>query len=90
MDTGAGREGWEAVQTYPRIGRILSHHRTIDRLAPAEATLEAVRAGLFEGLGAGLAREARLFGAMVASAEGRAGIDRFLSRQSWALPLRDG
>jgi acrylyl-CoA reductase (NADPH)/3-hydroxypropionyl-CoA dehydratase/3-hydroxypropionyl-CoA synthetase len=89
LDTGPGREAWEAVQSYPRIGRIMEHHQTIDRRAPVEATLEAVKNGLVEGLGPGLSREARLFGELVASPEGRAGIDRFLARRSWPLPLRD-
>jgi len=37
---------------------------------------------------AGLAAEAREFGRLVASDEGRAGLDRFLARRSWPLPLR--
>ncbi len=72
----------------PRIASLMAHHEEIPRSAPARATLEAVRVGLAEGLGAGLAREARLFGDLVASPDGRAGIDRFLARQSWPLPLR--
>jgi enoyl-CoA hydratase/carnithine racemase/NADPH:quinone reductase-like Zn-dependent oxidoreductase len=74
----------------PWIASLMAHHAAIPRSAPARATLEAVRVGLAEGLGAGLAREARLFGDLVASADGRAGIDRFLARQSWPLPLRTG
>jgi acrylyl-CoA reductase (NADPH)/3-hydroxypropionyl-CoA dehydratase/3-hydroxypropionyl-CoA synthetase len=89
-DIAMGREAWESVKTYPSVGRILDHHRTIDRQRPAEATLEAVRTGLFDGLVPGLIREARLFGELVASPDGREGIDRFLSRRSWPLPLRDG
>jgi hypothetical protein len=47
-----------------------------------------VRVGLQKGLADGLAFEAREFGRAVASEEGRSGIDRFLARQSWPLPLR--
>ena len=70
------------------VERLLAHHGTIPRQAPARAILEAVRVGLTEGLPAGLGLEARSFGRLVASDEGRAGIDRFLARQSWPLPLR--
>ena len=44
--------------------------------------------GLTEGLDAGLALEAHEFGRLVASADGRAGIDRFLARRSLPLPPR--
>jgi hypothetical protein len=44
--------------------------------------------GLTEGIEKGLDLEAREFGRLVASEEGRAGIDRFLERRSWPLPLR--
>jgi len=47
-----------------------------------------VRVGLTQGLEAGLALEARRFGELVASPDGRAGIDRFFARRSWPLPLR--
>jgi len=70
------------------LRRLLAHHDAIPRGAPARAILDAVRTGLTEDLDAGLAFEARQFGLAVASADGRSGIDRFLARQSWALPLR--
>jgi enoyl-CoA hydratase/carnithine racemase len=78
----AGTEGDAEIE------RLLDQHRRIPREAPAQAILEAVRVGLEEGLAAGLALEARWFGRLVASDEGRAGIDRFLARRSWHLPLR--
>jgi enoyl-CoA hydratase/carnithine racemase/NADPH:quinone reductase-like Zn-dependent oxidoreductase len=84
----AGSEG--EVEQEPEIVRLLTHHGKIPRQAPARATLEAVRAGLTKGLSAGLAFEAREFGRLVASDHGRAGIDRFLARRSWPLPLRAG
>ena len=70
------------------LRRLLAHHDAIPRGAPARAILDAVRLGLTEGLEAGLAFEARQFGLAVASVDGRSGIDRFLARQSWPLPLR--
>ena len=70
------------------IGRLLGHHEAVPRIAPARAILDAVRIGLEKGLADGLAFEARVFGRAVASDEGHAGIDRFLARQSWPLPLR--
>jgi acrylyl-CoA reductase (NADPH)/3-hydroxypropionyl-CoA dehydratase/3-hydroxypropionyl-CoA synthetase len=70
------------------VQRLLAHHAEIPRAAPAAAILEVVRVGLTQGLEAGLALEARRFGELVASEEGRAGIDRFFARRSWPLPLR--
>jgi len=70
------------------IQRLLGHHAEIDRRGPAAAILEVVRVGLTQGLEAGLALEARRFGELVASEDGRAGIDRFFARRSWPLPLR--
>ena len=90
---GEGRD-LARLSPYPDLAadgelrRLLAHHDAIPREAPARAILEAVRVGLTEGLEAGLAFEARQFGLAVASAEGRSGIDRFLARQSWSLPLR--
>jgi len=55
-------------------------------IGPAAAILEAVRAGLTEGLPAGLAWRRAASGAD-ASDDGRAGIDRFFARRSCA-PLR--
>ena len=57
------------------------------RLRPARSST-LVRLGFTQGIVAGLAAEAREFGRLVASDEGRAGIDRFLARRSWPLPLR--
>jgi acrylyl-CoA reductase (NADPH)/3-hydroxypropionyl-CoA dehydratase/3-hydroxypropionyl-CoA synthetase len=76
------------VERDAEIDRMLGHHREIDRAAPAAAILEVARMGLTQGLAAGLALEARRFGELVASPEGRAGIDRFFARRSWPLPRR--
>jgi acrylyl-CoA reductase (NADPH)/3-hydroxypropionyl-CoA dehydratase/3-hydroxypropionyl-CoA synthetase len=54
----------------------------------ARAIVELVRLGFEQGLAAGLAAEAREFGRLTASDEGRAGLDRFLARRSLPLPLR--
>ncbi len=70
------------------VQRMLAHHDAVPRGAAARAIVEAVRIGLTEGLEAGLKAEARLFGELVASADGRAGIDRFFARRSLPLPLR--
>ena len=67
---------------------MLAHHAEIPRAAPAAAILEVVRVGLTDGIAAGLALEAQRFGELVASSDGRAGIDRFFARRSWPLPLR--
>jgi enoyl-CoA hydratase/carnithine racemase len=76
------------VERDPEIQRLLAHHERIPRAAAARAILEIVRVGLTEGLDAGLALEAREFGRLVASEDGRAGIDRFLARRSLPLPPR--
>ncbi|HEX3177127.1 MAG TPA: enoyl-CoA hydratase-related protein [Methylomirabilota bacterium] len=76
------------VERDEHIAQLLRHHADIPRAAPAAAILEAVRAGLTQGLESGLALEAQRFGELVASAEGRAGIDRFFARRSWPLPPR--
>ena len=70
------------------VQRMLAHHERVPRAAPARAILEVVRLGFTEGIEAGLAAEAREFGRLVASDDGRAGIDRFLARRSLPLPLR--
>ena len=81
--------GWSrGVEEDPELRRLLRHHETVTRLGPARAILEAVRVGLEKGLSDGLLYEAREFSRAVASDEGKSGIDRFLARQSWALPLR--
>ncbi len=72
----------------PEIRRLLAHHEHVPRAAPARAILDLVRLGFTEGLAAGLAAEAREFGRLVASDEGRAGLDRFLARHALPLPLR--
>jgi acrylyl-CoA reductase (NADPH)/3-hydroxypropionyl-CoA dehydratase/3-hydroxypropionyl-CoA synthetase len=72
------------------IQRILAHHARVPRAAAAEAIVEVVRLGLTKGIELGLAEEARAFGRLVASPEGREGIDRFLARRSLPLPLRPG
>jgi acrylyl-CoA reductase (NADPH)/3-hydroxypropionyl-CoA dehydratase/3-hydroxypropionyl-CoA synthetase len=82
------RVAFPNVERDAEIQRLLAHHAEIPRAAPAAAILEVVRVGLGEGLAAGLALEARRFGELVASGDGRAGIDRFFARQSWPLPRR--
>jgi len=76
------------VERDPEIQRQLAHHERVPRTAPARAILELVRLGFTQGVAAGLAAEAREFGRLVVSDEGRAGLDRFLGRRSWPLPLR--
>jgi enoyl-CoA hydratase/carnithine racemase/NADPH:quinone reductase-like Zn-dependent oxidoreductase len=70
----------------PDIQRLLAHHERIPRATPARAICDVVRLGLTQGLAAGLDEEARLFGVVTASEEGRAGIDRFFARRSLPLP----
>jgi enoyl-CoA hydratase/carnithine racemase/NADPH:quinone reductase-like Zn-dependent oxidoreductase len=70
------------------IQRLLAHHDAVPRTAPARAILEVVKRGLTGGIEAGLAAEAEAFGRLVASDDGRDGIDRFFARQSLPLPLR--
>jgi enoyl-CoA hydratase/carnithine racemase len=70
------------------IQRVLAHHAHVPRAEAARAIVDAVRLGLTKGIEAGLEEEARLFGQLVASGDGRAGIDRFLARRSLPLPLR--
>jgi len=76
------------VERDAEIVRLLAHHDAIPRAAPAAAIVDVVRAGLTQGLDAGLALEARRFGELTASDEGHAGIDRFFGRRSWPLPPR--
>jgi hypothetical protein len=76
------------VERDPDIQRLLAHHARVPREAPAQAILELVRLGFTQGLTAGLAAEAREFGRLTASEDGRAGLDRFLARRSLPLPLR--
>jgi len=76
------------VERDPDLQRILAHHARIPRAAAAHAIIDVVRLGLTKGLEVGLAEEARAFGHLVASPDGRAGLDRFLARRSLPLPLR--
>jgi acrylyl-CoA reductase (NADPH)/3-hydroxypropionyl-CoA dehydratase/3-hydroxypropionyl-CoA synthetase len=78
------------VERDPDLQRILAHHARVPRAAAAQAILGVVRLGLTKGLETGLAEEARAFGQLVASDDGREGIDRFLARRSLPLPLRRG
>ena len=68
--------------------RLMAHHARVPRVAPARAILDLVALGFTRGVAAGLEAEAREFGRLVASDDGRAGLDRFLARRSWPLPLR--
>jgi acrylyl-CoA reductase (NADPH)/3-hydroxypropionyl-CoA dehydratase/3-hydroxypropionyl-CoA synthetase len=86
--TDEGTLAFPNVERDPEIQRLLAHHARIPREAPARAILELVRVGFAQGLTAGLQAEAREFGRLVASDEGRAGLDRFLARRSLPLPLR--
>ncbi|HXD98053.1 MAG TPA: enoyl-CoA hydratase-related protein [Candidatus Acidoferrum sp.] len=86
--TEAGTLAFPNVERDPEIQRLLVHHERVPRAVPARAILDLVRLGFTQGVGAGLAAEAREFGRLVASDEGRAGLDRFLVRRSWPLPLR--
>jgi enoyl-CoA hydratase/carnithine racemase/NADPH:quinone reductase-like Zn-dependent oxidoreductase len=72
----------------PAIRRLRAHHERIPRNDPARATMEVMRLGLAQGIATGLAAEAREFGRLVTSEQGRAGIDRFLARRALPLPLR--
>jgi enoyl-CoA hydratase/carnithine racemase len=83
------------VERDVEVQRLLAHHDRIPRTGPARAILDLVRLGFTRGLAEGLAAEAREFGRLVASDEGRSGIDRFLGRgraplgrRSLPLPLR--
>jgi len=76
------------VERDPEIQRLMAHHAHVPRAAPAGAILELVRLGFTRGLSEGLAAEAREFGRLTASDDGRAGLDRFLARRSLPLPLR--
>jgi acrylyl-CoA reductase (NADPH)/3-hydroxypropionyl-CoA dehydratase/3-hydroxypropionyl-CoA synthetase len=76
------------IERDPEIQRMLAHHGRIPRAEAARAIIEAVRLGFTKGVEAGLEAEARAFGQLVASEDGRAGIDRFLARRSLPLPLR--
>jgi enoyl-CoA hydratase/carnithine racemase len=88
LGPGAPTLAFPNVERDPEIQRLLGHHAHIPREAPARTIIEAVRVGLTKGLEAGLAYEASEFGRLVASGDGRAGIDRFLARASLPLPAR--
>jgi enoyl-CoA hydratase/carnithine racemase/NADPH:quinone reductase-like Zn-dependent oxidoreductase len=83
-----GTVAFPNVERDPEIQRLLAHHERVPRAAPARAILDLVRLGFTQGVTAGLAAEAREFGRLVASDEGRAGLDRFLARRSLPLPPR--
>jgi enoyl-CoA hydratase/carnithine racemase/NADPH:quinone reductase-like Zn-dependent oxidoreductase len=83
-----GTIAYPNVEGNAEIQRLLAHHRTIPREPAARAVLRAVELGFLEGLEAGLRHEREAFGRLVASDEGRAGIDRFLARRSLPLPAR--
>jgi enoyl-CoA hydratase/carnithine racemase len=88
LGPGASTLAFPNVERDGEIQRLLAHHEHVPRAAPAQALLEAVRVGLTKGLDAGLAFEATEFARLVASQDGRAGIDRFLGRASLPLPAR--
>jgi len=88
LGAAASTLAYPNVERDPDIQRLLAHHARVPRTAPAQALLEAVRVGLSKGLEEGLAFEAREFGLLVASGDGRAGIDRFFARRSLPLPPR--
>src|SRR5262245_11302898 len=76
------------VERDPDVQRALAHHEQIPRRDAARAIVDIARLGFTKGIAAGLQEEARVFGRLVASDDGRAGIDRFLARRSLPLPLR--
>jgi len=86
--TDEATRAFHNVERDPDIQHMLAHHAHVPREAPARAIVELVRLGFTQGLAAGLAAEAREFGRLTASDEGRAGLDRFLARRSLPLPLR--
>jgi acrylyl-CoA reductase (NADPH)/3-hydroxypropionyl-CoA dehydratase/3-hydroxypropionyl-CoA synthetase len=86
--TEEGTLAFPNVERDPEIQRLLAHHERVPRAVPARAILDLVRLGFTQGVAAGLAAEAREFGRLVVSDEGRAGLDRFLARRSLPLPLR--
>jgi enoyl-CoA hydratase/carnithine racemase/NADPH:quinone reductase-like Zn-dependent oxidoreductase len=86
--TDEGTIAYPNVERDPEIQRLLAHHAHVPRPAPARAILDLVRLGFSQGVGAGLAGEAREFGRLVASDDGHAGLDRFLARRSLPLPRR--
>jgi enoyl-CoA hydratase/carnithine racemase/NADPH:quinone reductase-like Zn-dependent oxidoreductase len=86
--TEEGTIAFPNVERDPQIQRLLAHHAHVPRAAPARAILDLVRLGFTKGVATGLDAEAREFGRLVASDEGRAGLDRFLGRRSWPLPAR--
>jgi acrylyl-CoA reductase (NADPH)/3-hydroxypropionyl-CoA dehydratase/3-hydroxypropionyl-CoA synthetase len=86
--TDAATLAFPNVERDPEIQRLLAHHAAVPRLAPARAIMDLARVGFTQGLGAGLAAEAVEFGRLVASEDGRGGLDRFLVRRSLPLPRR--
>jgi 3-hydroxyacyl-CoA dehydrogenase/enoyl-CoA hydratase/3-hydroxybutyryl-CoA epimerase len=76
------------VESSEDVQRLLTHHDRIPRAEPARVIIEVVRLGLSRGVTEGLAAEAAAFGRLVTSSDGRAGLDRFLARRSFPLPLR--
>ena len=86
--TEEGTIAFPNVERDPEVQRLLAHHTHVPRAAPARAILDLVRLGFTQGVSAGLAAEAREFGRLVASDEGRGGLDRFLARRSLPLPAR--
>jgi enoyl-CoA hydratase/carnithine racemase len=86
--TDDGTIAFPNLERDPEVQRLLAHHARVPRAAPARAILDLVRVGFTQGVAAGLAAEARAFGQLVASAEGRAGLERFLTRRSLPLPTR--
>jgi enoyl-CoA hydratase/carnithine racemase len=88
LGPGAATLAFPNVERDEEIRRLLAHHAHVPRTAAAQALLEAVRVGFTKGLDTGLAVEAAEFGRLVASPDGRAGIDRFLARAALPLPPR--
>jgi acrylyl-CoA reductase (NADPH)/3-hydroxypropionyl-CoA dehydratase/3-hydroxypropionyl-CoA synthetase len=71
------------------LQRILRQLEWAGRQRAGERALEAVRAGLEQGIGAGLAREAALFAEAVIDPDGgKPGIRQFLEKTSPPLPVR--
>jgi enoyl-CoA hydratase/carnithine racemase len=76
------------VERDPDIQRLLAHHAHVPRGGARRGHPRAGAGRLHAGPHHRLAAEAREFGRLTASADGRAGLDRFLARRSLPLPRR--
>lgn len=85
----AGRDSLETALADAEIQRLLAQAQRVGRGPTVERILDAVGTGWTQGIGAGLAREARLFAEAVVDPQGgKAGIRAFLDKKSAPLPTR--